>query len=127
MFLEDTVENTTTLLNDSDYVFTPSSNLNGTGRFNVRFEKETLSDSYYDLNEIKIYYTNGPETLIVQGELIEDSELKIIDIQGRVVESHILNNHSSISRINLSGLSSGIYIVQVENTLFSKTQKIAVK
>ncbi len=45
VYLEDTQNNTLTLLNDETYTFTPTTNLNGTGRFNVHYSSKTLSVS----------------------------------------------------------------------------------
>ena len=54
VYLEDNVANTWTLLNNSDYIFTPSAELSGTGRFYVHFTPTTLSTKDNLLNGLNI-------------------------------------------------------------------------
>jgi len=55
VYLEDNVTNSWTLLNTGDYTFTPSSIINGTGRFFIHFSATTLSTDDYSLSGLQIY------------------------------------------------------------------------
>ena len=54
VYLEDVVSNTSTLLNNSDYIVTPTSDLAGTGRFFLRISEDALStiDDNLDINPV---------------------------------------------------------------------------
>ena len=62
VYLEDNVTNTWTLLNNSDYVFTPSEELNGAGRFYVHFSTNVLSVDDNLLNDLHIYSNQSSKT-----------------------------------------------------------------
>ena len=106
VYLEDTLENTLTLLNDNSYTFTPESELNGTGRFYLRYTSEGLSIKDNHLNGLHIYATTTPKEIIVNGLLNENTEANIYDIQGRLVLSKPLNISSTSNSINVSTLST---------------------
>ena len=115
VYLDDTVANTTTLLNNSDYVFTPTTDLSGTGRFFLRTSEDALStiDNSYDT--LNIFALNNEKELVVKGQLKDNTVLSLYDIQGREVLTAQLDNSSLDNRIDTSELSAGVYIVNVQN------------
>lgn len=115
VYLEDMEENTSTLLNSNDYVITPNMPLSGTGRFFLRFTEDTLSDSENQLNNIQIYTTKTPRALFVKGQLNADANVQIHDIQGRLISSAILNHKNSNHQIDLNHVTSGIYVVTLDD------------
>jgi len=128
VYLEDTLENTLTLLNTSDYTFTPSSDLTGTGRFFLRYSSETLSiGANEELNELIIYTNDNHKDIIIKGLLSSASKADLYDIQGRLVLSEKLDQSSLSNTINVSSISSGVYIIKVSNTNSTKTQKLVIK
>lgn len=127
IYLEDTLENTLTLLNDNAYTFTPSTELNGTGRFYLRYSSVLLSTINNELNNLQIYATKTPKELVIIGQLNERTEAKVYDIQGRLVLNKNLNILSTSNSIDVSLLSTGIYIVKILSDNQIKTQKIVIK
>ena len=115
VYLEDIVKNTVTLLNNSDYVFTPTTDLSGTGRFFLRTSEDALStiDNSYDT--LNIFALNNEKELVVKGQLKDNTVLSLYDIQGREVLTAQLDNSSLDNRIDTSELSAGVYIVNVQN------------
>lgn len=67
VYLEDTVENTVTLLNTTDYIFTTETNVSGTGRFFLRFEGEALGTNNFFSDGVHIYANNKEETIVIEG------------------------------------------------------------
>ncbi|RED47049.1 putative secreted protein (Por secretion system target) [Winogradskyella eximia] len=126
IYLDDTVENTSTLLNTSDYVMTPITNLSGVGRFYLRFSESTLSTSNHSLNNISIYTNANDKTAIIAGQLLENTTAYIYDIQGRVVSTTTLNSTSSLQSLDTSHLTAGIYVIQLTNGTQNKTQKVII-
>lgn len=126
--LEDAVSNTFTLLNNSDYTITPSESISGMGRFYLRINADVLSTIDKPLDNLKIYTHRIQKTIVIDGQLQSQTELKLYDIHGRVVNSKDLDITSSNQTIDVSQLSTGIYIVElVSNTNQKRIQKLIIK
>ena len=127
VYLEDTLTNTFTLLNTSEYVLTPSTNLSGTGRFFLRFTADALSTSENNFETIQIYTTKTPKTLFIKGALENNTTVEIYDIQGRMILSSKLDTSRNSNQIDISGFTSGIYVVKLNNELQQKSKKVIIK
>ena len=127
LYLEDTQENTLTLLNSTDYIFSPINNLVGTGRFFLRYTTETLSlNKNYELNELIIYTDDNTKNIFIKGTLNAVTKAALYDIQGRLVLSKKLDQSNLINTIDASSISSGVYIIKISHTNSTKTQKIVI-
>ncbi|MBF8148518.1 lamin tail domain-containing protein [Winogradskyella sp. F6397] len=127
VYLDDTVANTSTLLNGEDYVLTPNSELSGTGRFYLRTTETTLStiDNHFD--HLNIYINKADKTIVIAGQLLTPTTMKLYDMQGRTVSHIILDNtRGSMHSIDVSNLNAGVYVVQLDNGTQLKTQKIII-
>lgn len=127
VYLEDHHANTFTLLNEADYTFSSSTALDGIGRFYLRYASGTLSTKVDNLNDLSIYASQTPKEIVVQGRLIGQSQIDVYDIQGRLVLNGDLDSLRTSNRINVSSLSTGIYIVKIFSDNGSKTQKLIIK
>ncbi|WP_036824555.1 T9SS type A sorting domain-containing protein [Polaribacter sp. Hel1_85] len=124
VYLKDNVLNTTTLLNDTDYVFTPDTALSGAGRFFIEFSaKAVLSTDEFAVNELLIYTNQESKSIIIKGVLKTAATAKVFDIQGREVLEQKLDNSSISNVVNANALKTGIYMVQLED----KVQKVIIK
>lgn len=124
VYLKDNLLNTTTLLNEDGYVFTPTTDLSETGRFFIEFSsKAVLSTDEFALNELLIYSNQTSKSIIVKGILKADAIAKVYDIQGRVVLEQELDSSNITNVVNANALNTGVYIVQLEG----KTQKVIIK
>lgn len=126
VYLEDSLTNTWTELNSSDYTITPLSDLSGTGRFFVHFSSTTLSLEDNLLNGLNIYTDQSSKTVVVKGQLTNDTMAIIYDMQGRLVLQQELESSNATNSINVNALNTGIYIVQLQNQSQSKTQKVII-
>ena len=127
VYLEDTETNTFTLLNAGDYVLTPTADLNGTGRFYLRFSNSALSITDSDFDGVSIYTHQSNKTVTIAGQLTEGTSANVYDIQGRVVASKALASNTTLQTIDVSNLNTGVYIVKLANGNTVKTQKIILK
>lgn len=127
VYLEDTVANTVTFLNDGDYTLTSPTNISGVGRFFLRFADASLSTDDLTLNSLHVFATASPKTVFVKGYLTETTALKIIDMQGRLVLNTQLEAGTTNNKVDVSTLSPGIYIVSVINGSVNKTQKVIIR
>jgi hypothetical protein len=125
VYLEDILTGTSTLLNTSDYIFTPTSNLSGPGRFYVVFSDNALGVNEDSLNNVNIYALE--RELFIKGQLTHNTNATLFDMQGRAVLTVSLDTESQINTIDISGLSNGIYIVQLSNIEYSKSKKVILK
>ncbi|WP_417861286.1 T9SS type A sorting domain-containing protein [Winogradskyella sediminis] len=127
VYLEDTVTNTTTLLNSSDYTLTPNSNLNGIGRFYLRLNNNTLSTNVNTLDALTIYTKEADKTIVVAGQLVKATKATIYDLQGRVIISKNLIRSSRSQAIDVSRLTVGVYVIELNDKTQYKTQKVILK
>ncbi|MEY8847332.1 T9SS type A sorting domain-containing protein, partial [Psychroserpens sp. XS_ASV72] len=127
VYLEDTVANTLTLLNDSDYVITPSTDLSGTGRFYLRYSDDALSTIENSIDKLDIFALNSSDQIVVSGQLFENTKLDLYDIQGRKVLSTRLDESLLQNRIDVSGINAGVYIVTVKNNNQNNIKKVILK
>jgi len=127
IYLEDNVTNTYTLLTSSDYVLTPIANLNGTGRFYLHFTNSVLSTLQNTLDNLSIYNNKDAKTIVINGQLSENTVINIYDIQGRIVSTKSLQVSSNRSQsIDVSHLITGIYLIKLKNISQNKTQKMII-
>jgi hypothetical protein len=127
VYLEDTFEDALTLLNTNDFLFTSPTELEGTGRFYLRFTANTLSIEDNNFNDLHIYATAIPKELVINGLLMTKTEANVFDIQGRLVLKTNLDTINTINSIDVSTLSTGVYIVKVSNDNQVKTQKVIIE
>ncbi len=128
MYLEDRSNNTITLLNTTDYSFTPDVNLTGTGRFYLIFEGDALGTTEQSLERLHIYADADNKTIVINGQLLSHTNSKLYDIHGRLVRTTALDVTSSNQIIDTSQLSTGIYILElVDDTNQKRAQKVVIK
>lgn len=128
VYLEDTQNNTLTLLNNTDFSFTPTTNINNADRFNVRYSSQTLTiEEVKRKDNLHIYTTVTPKTLFITGRLTKATVANLYDIQGRLVISKVLDPNSTQNTIDISTMSTGVYVAKVINDNQVITQKVIIK
>ena len=115
VYLEDTLSNTFTLLNENDYTFTTLNTISGVGRFYLRFENEALNVSSPNFDTLKITTNQNDKTIEITGQLDKETLFKLYDIHGRVILTKDLEVSSMQQAINVSHLDTGIYIVELQS------------
>jgi hypothetical protein len=73
-------------------------------------------------NDELLFYPNPVEDMLMISGKSVISEIRITDIQGRIVK--IISPVSGIVNINLSGIAGGVYFVQVNQKNSLITEKI---
>ncbi|MGB2173558.1 MAG: T9SS type A sorting domain-containing protein [Flavobacteriaceae bacterium] len=126
-YLDDAELNIQTLITSNDYTFTPSSALSGIGRFYLRTtNSSTFSSPSNALNSVEVFSLISEKKLVVQGQLRNDSVLKIYDVRGRLIETHSLEASQTKHEIDVSTISSGVYVVNLNNKNQTKTTKLVI-
>ncbi|MGS2725624.1 M14 family zinc carboxypeptidase [Psychroserpens sp. BH13MA-6] len=127
VYLEDTLNNSFTLLNATDYTITPTGNINSIGRYFLRFNEETLSAASHEHTNLDIFTTVSPRQIIVKGYLMENTKVMINDLQGRLIKTVTLDASESLHYIDMSSFSSGVYMVSVRNKFQQAHEKVVIK
>ncbi|EPR73009.1 quinoprotein [Winogradskyella psychrotolerans RS-3] len=126
VYLDDVLSNTSTLLNNSDYTITPSTDLSGTGRFFLRTTEEALSIADNNFDAINIFYEKRAKDVLIKGRIQNNTVVEIYDIQGRKVLSSPLDAALLENRIHVASLNDGVYLINLKNSSEQKTQKIII-
>jgi len=125
-YLDDRLLNTQTLLNTDSYSFTTASNLSGIGRFYIGTSPNTLSTPLTALNTVEILSIRSSKQLSVRGQLYSDSILNLYDVRGRVIETYQLEASQTEHLFDVSHITPGVYIVNLDNNNQSKTTKLVI-
>lgn len=128
VYLEDKQENTMVLLNKGPYTFVSTVELNTAERFNIHYSSKPLSiDNLPSNDNIRIYVADAPKSIMILGQLKSATTASVYDLHGRMVLSKALNANSTENAIDVSTISTGVYIVRLGNDHQVKTQKVIIK
>lgn len=103
-----------------------------TDRFVIKFEEVSLSDDDFELNSSLVVYPNpvrGERFSISHQQAFSGSEvdLKLFDLQGRLVMDQKIDNAPTVE-VNIgSNLSSGVYILKLSDGTASQSVKLIVE
>ena len=127
VFLEDRNTNTFTRLDElnSNYKVTLTEATNGIGRFYLHTKSSALSTETVALENVSIYNADK-STLRIVGLSQGKSTIKMFNVLGKQVLNATFNSNG-VSEINVSQLSTGVYIVQLENEAGSLNKKIVLE
>jgi len=127
IYLDDTENSTSTLLNSGDYVLTPVTSLSGTGRFYLRFSNNALTTTEQRLDHVTVYTNQSTKTINISGQLDAGTIAMVYDVQGREIITQKLSSESILQRINSDDLSTGVYIVKLYTKTKSKSVKLVIR
>ncbi len=127
VYLEDQLNQSSTLLNASDFILTPTTTLNDSGRFFLRFNNSSLSTEDNNLNNLRIFNDYANRNIVISGLLNEASDAKLYDVRGRLVIFSKLESNVTEQTIAVNDLDSGIYVISIENNFEKITKKIIIK
>ena len=125
VYLEDTVENTFTLLTNEGFELTAQTTLSGMGRFFIHYTTGTLStDTESSTSLLTAYKGKGNTYISVEGlqQFSEPANLVLYNVLGMKVLSRKIQSPSQKETLSTVGLKTGVYIVKVqaENIVFTK-------
>ena len=79
-----------------------------------QYDNVVLSVKEIDSSKLDIYST-GYKTLVIHGVFNAKTTANVYSLQGKLVASKTFNKFSTSNSIDVSTLSSGIYIVKMHN------------
>ena len=125
VYLEDTVENTFTLLTNEGFELLAQTTLSGVGRFFLHYTTSTLSTDVFGSSSLVTAYKGTGNTYItVEGlqQFSDPAQLTLYNVLGMRVLSRNIQNPSQKEMLSTVGMRPGVYIlkVQAENIVFTK-------
>ncbi|WP_299362096.1 PQQ-dependent sugar dehydrogenase [Winogradskyella sp.] len=128
VYLEDTLNNTFTLLNDNNHQFILDSDISGDGRFYLRFEGSSLSISESPIDQLEIFTNQSDKTIVINGQLPHATDFKLYDITGKLIISNSLDITSIRQVIDVNSVVTGVYILELNNSANQKRiEKLIIK
>lgn len=115
VYLEDSATNTVTQINNSNFSITLDNEVNGTGRFFLRFTDNALSINDTSTKQLNIYQLQAEQSIVIAGQLADNTTAYLYDLQGRLVRVNALYAAQLEQRIDVNGLSSGVYLLSFDN------------
>lgn len=125
VYVEDTVENTFTLLTNEGFELTAQTTLSGMGRFYLHYTTSTLStDTVSSTSLLTAYKGKGNTYITVEGlqQFLAPANLILYNVLGMKILSRKIQSPSQKETLSTLGLKTGVYIlkVQAENIVFTK-------
>lgn len=127
VYLEDRLTQSYTRLDEVAFSMSSGTPLSGTGRFYITLGRAALSTTDDVFRHLTIYTLAAPKRIRVEGQLRTKSSLHVIDLQGRVVKTAVLYADNSSHDIDVSDLNTGVYVVQVQNSAGTSSQKVILR
>lgn len=127
VFLEDREMNTFIQLDEANtsYTITPTTNLDGIGRFYIHTTSSSLSVNLNSpLNNISVYKINDA-TLRITGLPNEKTKASIFSILGKKVAEYSFIS-TGIKDIPVQGIPNGVYIIQLKTKSSKQSKKIVL-
>ena len=129
VYLEDVEMGTFTNLYEGDFVLIPTSDLEGAGRFFIHMSADTMSNEEVSTSMLNAYKEIDASYITIEGLATQSNETKVslYNILGREVLSTTLNNNMNTQTISTVGLSSGIYVIELESGTDRLTKKLLIQ
>ena len=127
--MEDIEEGTFTNLYEGDFVYTPTSDLSGVGRFFIHMSADTMSNEEVSTTMLNAFKEIDAGFITIEGLATQTNEtnVSLYNILGREVLSTTLNNNMNTQTISTIGLSAGIYVIELESGNDRLTKKLIIK
>lgn len=86
-------------------------------------EYSYIKSVFQELQETIFIYPNPASSFININSKNKVHSIVIKDIEGRILKSLILNNSSQNIQMNVSGLSAGLYVLQIDKSVYKFMKK----
>ena len=122
VYLEDKSDNSFHRIDNANFTFTPTNNLDGVGRFYLHTSRTALSLESIEEISIKIFQKN--KALITKGLSGENAMITIFDLLGK----EILKKRLIDKKIDLpKSIKTGVYLVKIISNGKSFNEKLFIK
>ena len=128
IYLEDTELQTLTLLNEEDFVMTPTSDLSDAGRFYIHLTADTLSNEEVNTSLLNAYKGVDNNYITIEGLATQaaSTAVSLYNILGTKVMDISLDNTANTQTVSTNGLSTGIYVIKLVSGENQLTKKLII-
>mgnify|MGYP001435695674 CR=1 FL=1 len=129
IYLEDAVEGTMIDIKAGDYTLTPSSDINGVGRFFIHMTADTMSNGEVSTSMLNAFKEINANYITLEGLATQSNNINVslYNILGRKVLDTSLNNNANTQTISTLGMASGIYVIELESENDRLTKKLIIQ
>ena len=129
VYLEDVEEGTFTNLYEGDFVYTPTSDLEGAGRFFIHMSADTMSNDEVSTSMLNAYKEINANYITLEGLATQSNNINVslYNILGRKVLDTSLNNNMNTQTISTLGMATGIYVIELESGNDRLTKKLIIQ
>ena len=129
VYLEDVEEGTFTNLYEGDFVYTPTSDLEGVGRFFIHMTADTMSNEDVSTSMLNAYKEVNANHITIEGLATQSNYINVslYNILGRKVLDTSLNNNMNTQTISTLGMATGIYVIELESGADRLTKKLIIQ
>jgi hypothetical protein len=129
IYLEDIFAGTMTDIKAGDYTLTPSSDINGVGRFFIHTTAETMSTGEILTSMLNAYKDPYSNYITVDGLATQSNNIKVslYSILGRKVLDTSLKNNMNTQTISTLGMATGIYVIELVSGNDRLTKKLIIQ
>ena len=129
VYLEDVEEGTFTNLYEGDFVYTPTSDLSGVGRFFLHMTADTMSNEEVSTSMLNAFKEVNANYITIEGLATQSNNINVslYNILGRKVLDTSLNNNVNTQTISTHGMVSGIYVIELESGDDRLTKKLIIQ
>ena len=129
IYLEDVIEGTMIDIKASDYTLTPSSDINGVGRFFVHMTADTMSNDEVTTSMLNAFKEINANYITLEGLATQSNNINVslYNILGRKVLDTSLNNNVNTQTISTLGMATGIYVIELESGNDRLTKKLIIQ
>ena len=129
VYLEDVEEGTFTNLYEEDFVYTPTSDLSGVGRFFIHMTADTMSNEEVTTSMLNAYKEVNANYITLEGLATQSNNINVslYNILGRKVLDTSLSNNMNTQTISTLGMAAGIYVIELESGSDRLTKKLIIQ
>ena len=129
IYLEDALEGTMTDIKVGDYTLTPSSTINGVGRFFIHMTADTMSNGEISTSMLNAYKEVNANFITLEGLATQSNNINVslYNILGKKVLDTSISNNVNTHTISTLGMASGIYVIELESGNDRLTKKLIIQ
>jgi len=120
---------TFTNLYEGDFVLTPTSDLEGAGRFFIHMSADTMSNQEVSTSMLNAFKGVNENYITLEGLATQSNTINatLYTVLGRKVLDTTLNNNMNTQTISTVGMAAGIYVIELESGTDRLTKKLIIK
>ena len=111
------------------FVYTPTSDLEGVGRFFIHMSADTMSNEDVSTSMLNAYKEVNANYITIEGLATQSNNINVslYNILGRRVLDTTLNNNMNTQTISTLGMAAGIYVIELESGTDRLTKKLIIQ